>query len=149
MRRGQEKPTSVRKQRTSSTRLGSRKHLLSSGEEENEYKVRQQAGLISKCINSRCTRVPTSSIIPGCRLVALMDQEVSPCALDLGKGQGSKLRGRICEQEVQGRNSLPAGQGLFQYLKKQYSGPGAYHANPNQPSTKCPDTSVLSWVRTG
>ena len=149
MRRGQEKLASVRKPRTSSTRLGSRKHLLLSGEETNEYEVGQQAGLISKCINSRCTRVSTNSIIPSCRLVALMDQEVSSCALDLGRGQGSKQRGRICEQQVQGRNPLPAGQELFQYFKKQYSGTGAYHVNLNQPSTKCPDTSVLSWVRTG
>lgn len=36
----------------SSTRLGSRKHLLSSAKEENGYKMRQQAGPGSHCLNS-------------------------------------------------------------------------------------------------
>ena len=54
---GQEK---LAAEQRSGTRLGSRKHLLLSAEEENGYKMRQQAGLGSKCINNRCTGIPTN-----------------------------------------------------------------------------------------
>ena len=45
---GQEK---LAAEQRSSTWLGSRKHLLLSAKEENGYKMRQQAGLGSQCIN--------------------------------------------------------------------------------------------------